>query len=966
MNIWPRHHSRHSMIQAALVLLTAIRTDACSSLSTPERTAQGAGERLSLAGPWRFALDESNRGRHEQWYRAAATALTDTITLPGTTDEGCKGQRNDKTKETGHLSRLYPYAGAAWYQRDIMIPEHWKDRHITLELERTKVTEAWVDDTYLGKRDSLATPQAYDLGTTLSSGRHRLTILVDNKNLPASATGIGHQLSEHTQTNWNGIVGRMELRATDKVWIEDIQLYPNVHSRRVKARITLGNLAGRSASGTITLTAAIANPSSPYSAVPLTVAFKNKGDAIIEADYPLGADAPLWDEFTPTIYRMEAMLEAKVAFNRYADRRECSFALRAFATRGTQFTINGKTTFLRGKVDCCVFPLTGYAPMHEANWDRVFRIAKSYGINHYRFHTWCPPEAAFAAADRLGIYLQPELMYFAGSIEKPGLADYALAEGKRILAAYGNHPSFVMFALGNEIRNSLATRARLIVDLRRFDGRHLYTQASNYRDKKGGQQLQVPGDDYWTTMYTASGGKGIVRGSYGTDEPLGHVQTGPPATTHDYTAAIRDVPMPVIAHEVGQYQVYPNFKEIPKYTGVLRPWNFEIFRKRLTAAGMLDQADDFVQASGKLAVACYREEIEAALRTPGMGGFQLLDLQDFPGQGTALVGILDAFMDSKGLVTPEAWRQFCAPIVPLVLTEKYCWTTDERFTARVKVANYGPAALPGAAVAWSIREADGKELAHGTLPGQDIPQGGLSEPGRIEASLAGAGAPGKLKLILCLEGTQIQNVYEVWVYPNAQESERRARQDRPASVTVTRRLDEALRALAGGRRVLLLPEPTRLAKNVEGFFTPDFWNYPMFRAFARMFKNPEAPGTLGLLMDPHHPALADFPTESHSNWQWFNIVMRSRTMILNGTPLPYKPIVQVIDNFARNQKLGLIFEARVGSGRVLVCGADLPALREHPEARQLLASLVSYAGSARFDPGTSLTSEQLRQIVVAK
>ena len=319
--------------------------------------------------------------------------------------------------------------------------------------------------------------------------------------------------------------------------------------------------------------------------------------------------------------------------------------------------------------------------MDEAGWERVFRIAQSYGINHYRFHSWCPPEAAFAAADRVGIYLQPELMYFGGNLDWVG--EYPLAEAKRILAAYGNHPSFVMFTLGNELRGAMPTRARIVSELRRFDGRHLYAQATNYPDKVQestkpleGEPLRAEGDDYWITVRTKAGVAGHVRGSYGHAEwPLGHVQIGPPATTHDYAAAIAHVPVPVISHEVGQYQVFPNFKEIPKYTGVLRPWNFEVFRKRLADKGMLDQADDFVQASGKLAVLCYREEIEAALRTRGMGGFELLDLQDFPGQGTALVGILDAFMDSKGLIAPEAWREFCGPTVPLALMDKYCWTT---------------------------------------------------------------------------------------------------------------------------------------------------------------------------------------------------------------------------------------------------------------------------------------------------
>ena len=174
-----------------------------------------------------------------------------------------------------------------------------------------------------------------------------------------------------------------------------------------------------------------------------------------------------------------------------------------------------------------------------------------------------------------------------------------------------------------------------------------------------------------------------VRGSFATvDAPLGHVQIGPANTMTDYRRSIAGVRVPVIGHEVGQYTVFPDFREIAKYTGVLRARNLEIFREKLRAKGMLDQAEQFRQASGALAVLCYREDIEAALRTPGFGGFQLLDLQDFPGQGTALVGILDAFMDSKGLIEPKAWREFCSEVVPLVRMKKYAWTTGRDLYGR--------------------------------------------------------------------------------------------------------------------------------------------------------------------------------------------------------------------------------------------------------------------------------------------
>ena len=151
--------------------------------------------------------------------------------------------------------------------------------------------------------------------------------------------------------------------------------------------------------------------------------------------------------------------------------------------------------------------------------------------------------------------------------------------------------------------------------------------------------------------------------------------------------------------------------------------------------------------------------------TRGFGGFQLLDLQDFPGQGTALVGILDAFMGSKGLITPEAWREFCSETVPLAVFPKYTWTADETFAAGVKVAHYGPAELPSATVVWTLAEAGGKQIGSGTIPAKGVAQGALVEMGGISAPLAKASTPRKLVLSLAIRGTKFQNHSDLWVYP---------------------------------------------------------------------------------------------------------------------------------------------------------------------------------------------------------
>ena len=889
-----------------------------------------AAATVPLAGEWRFALDPKNEGVSSRWFERR---LEDHIRLPGTTDENRKGTPN-QARETGRLTRVYPYAGAAWYQCDLAVPAEWAGRRAALFLERTKTSDLWVDGTHVGRQDSLVAPHVYPLGR-LDPGRHQISLRIDNAE--HAPIGDAQQISDQTQTNWNGIIGELSLEVTDLVWMDDIQVYPDVAARTVKVRVDIGNITGGPVSGQMTVS--VDGPAAR--SVPFSLSGTH---GMAETVVNLGDRAQLWDEFSPVLTGVVVSMDA----GPYRDRKQVSFGMREFRAVNGHFRINGKTIFLRGNVDNCVFPITGYPPMTVEGWLRVFRIAKSYGLNHYRFHTWFPPRAAFEAADQAGVYLQPELpnwMQFGGREHD----DFLRAEGERILKTFGNHPSFVMLSLGNELGGRQELMAPFVAHFRELDPRHLYAQGTN-----NWFPSVYPGDDYWAS-FQVRGKK--IRASYATvDPPLGHVQTGPPGTMKDYRAEIAGFPVPVVSHEIGEYQVAPDFSEIAKYTGVVRAPNLEALRQRLEEHGMMDQAADFVQASGKLAVLCYREDIEAALRTHNMAGFQLLDLQDFPGQGTALVGILNAFMESKGLIEPAEFREFCSETVPLVRAEKYTWSNRETWHAAAEVAHYGAVAIHGATPVWKLTDGAGRVAASGRLDAKDIPAGGVTALGEVRIPLEAIPAPAALKLTLALEGRLIRNSYGVWVYPEAPDTS-------PHGVTLARTIEEARAALQAGGRVLLIPDPARLPGSIQGWFAPDFWNYGMFRALAEERKMPVAAGTLGILCIPTHAALAGFPTESHGNWQWFHLIQHSRAIILDAMPAGYRPIVQAIDTYERAHKLGVVFEARVGAGKLLVCAIDLPGLQDKPEARQLLASLLRYAESDRFAPPVAVEWSTLEQAI---
>ena len=625
---------------------------------------------------------------------------------------------------------------------------------------------------------------------------------------------------------------------------------------------------------------------------------------------------------------------------------------RNFHIEGHHFYANGHRLFLRGKHDACVWPLTGHVPMDVDSWHRYLSICDSYGLNHIRFHSWCPPEAAFVAADELGIILQPELPFWGNFDAKDDtLMRFLHKEGEQILRTYGHHPSFRMMALGNELWGDIAEMAKFVADFRRIAPDKLYTFGSNYYL---GYQGVKPGMDYFTTCRVGGEGWGRygthTRGSFSfaDAEDGGMINHFHPNASMNFEEGCALSPVPVISHETAQFQTYPDFDEIQKYMGVLAPCNLETFRDRLQRAGMLDQAEAFHRASGQWSLRLYKQDIEMDLRTPNMAGFQLLDLQDYPGQGSAYVGILDAFMSTKGLCTEQQWRQWCAPVVPLLVVDKYCFANDEHLNAKLQVANYSGESLQGKTLRWRAGQHGGSAL---------LPDGeGLLDVAELSFDLSVYKQPTQLQLTLAIDGTDYLNTYDLWVYPAHRDLERLKRK-----VVIARQLtDDVARQLQQGGRVLLMPDSTDLC--VGGLFQTDYWNYRMFKTVSENNKRVVSPGTLGVLCNPQHPLFRLFPTEEHTNWQWWAVVKNSHPMMLDNTAAAYRPIVQVIDNIERNHKLGLVFEFAVGRGKLLVVMADLDRAAAYPEGEAFYRSVLQYMRSRDFAPTASVSIDDLQAL----
>jgi len=899
-----------------------------SALAAHAQQKEQPHQVLPLEGIWKFKLDPFETGVNSNGVQLMPQ-LAETITLPGSTDQAGKGYKTQGMSSL-RLTRAFEYKGIAWYEKEVYVPASWKNKVVELFLERAHwETRVWVNDKPAGKQESLSAPHCYSVGSLIQPGKiNKIRIRVNNDKI--YDVEYAHAISAETQTNWNGIIGKMELRALDPVYLADVQVYPDADKKVAAVHMKINNTLRAAVKGNLTFSGGTTNTANPISFAEQQIDFSGSDSVItVQATVDLGSNIALWDEFTPTLYQMQVNMQANAKGTESNDTRTTVFGIRQLTTQGTQFMFNGKPTFIRGTVNSSEFPITGYPPTDTAAWFHIFRTCKAYGLNAMRFHTWCPPEAAFQVADQLGMYLQVENPDWRFTVGKDTAVNRFLKEeADRILTTYGNHPSFVMLCEGNEmvgpqVKEFLSSQ---VSHWKATDSRHLYTGSAAYP--------LIPESQYHV-LYGA-------RPHRWKEGLKSRFNVKPLDTRYDYSDYVAKNKVPMITHEIGQWCVYPNFDEIPKYTGVLKPYNYELFRELLRDRRMLDQAKDFTRASGKFHVIMKKEEVESYLRTPGFGGYHMLQLNDFPGQGTAPVGVVDIFWDPKPYVTAKEFSKFQSAHVPLLRTDSFTWTNDQTFKATAQFANFGASDLKGVTAQWSLRYPDGTIYASGNFGKANIPLGSPFTLGELSIPLNKIKEAVKLDLVIAIKGTDYRNQWGVWVYPK-QLPELPLKE-----VMMAHQWDDQVKAhLEKGGKVLLLADTAKIKSDADPVFSGISWN----TVWSGM-----PPNLLGILCNPQHPALHHFPTEFHSNWQWWDIVAHSKPMVLDSLPDGFKPLVQMVPDWNNPRKIGLVFEAKVGKGSVLVTATDLTHdMDKRPVARQLLYSLKDYVNSAAFMPQNEVT-----------
>ncbi len=859
--------------------------------------------------------------------------------LPGTLDENGFGKPDDPAKQwkvdevrrigfwregdpiVTRLTRLHTFEGEACFSRtlDWEVPA---GKRILAEVERARCLRLTVNgqEAPLFEPASLSTPYVFEL-TGMLTGQDRLTFHSDNSypGLPREAIVYASAASDETQTNWNGLLGFLRIRVENPVFLNRVRVYPRGDELTVLAEID----AARAWSGTLCFaTEACEEPAEAQVSL-------EAGRHTVSVCMRLKPSVHRWNLGEGCLYTLQVSAEC-------LDSRTVSFGVRDFRDSEGLLTLNGRRVFIRGEANCAVFPETGYCPMETEAWKDILTRYRSYGVNCMRFHSHCPPEAAFTAADELGMLMQPELSHWdpVHAFGSEASRTYYRTELTRILIQLANHPSFVMLTFGNELKTDDEGHRfmdELLGLAHDIDGTRLYANGSNTHYGALGPD---PRSDFFASMEergremraTCDGMRGWLNHEY-------------PNAAHAYDETMkilrRDYGRPVFSFEVGQYEVLPDFGETDCFHGVTRAENLIHIRKKAEQSGWINRWRDLVEATGEASLLCYRAEVEAALRTEEYSGISLLGLQDFPGQGTALVGMMNTHLEPKpyAFAAPERFEAFFRDTLPLVLLPRYTWTAGETLQAPVRLAHYGRETLSGQA-AWSL---EGENFSvSGSLPLTEAGPGGLTGLGTLSVSLTGVTSPVSLTLRITFCG--YTNEYPLWVYPETAPC-------CPDSVTECRAFDEKAReTLRNGGCVYLAPDSTEqaLPRSIQAQFSPDFWSVCTF---------PHQAGGMGQLIDAGHPLFSRFPTEKHNTWQWWPMANR-RAVIL---PEQIETLVGEIDSYAFLRPMAKMFECRCGNGRLLFSSMGLHELQKYPEARALQQAIYAYMASGDFTPGQTLS-----------
>lgn len=796
---------------------------------------------------------------HGMWTADIGDGKAYPMQLPGTLDENKIGYKDtganqwhpdaslgnqDEAFQAGiiatRFTRRYTYEGAGKLTRRIDA-DLWKEikeeikgtKRIFLEAERARVVKLLVDGKEVTDfiKPSISTSHVFEV-TGLLKENSELILISDNSypGLPHDAIVYSSAATDETQTNWNGILGYLRLRTEERVFVDEICVYPVKNTITVRMKL----YASTPYQGTIRVCCDALKEDAIQQ-----VSTSEAVTEVIFENLSLKETVQRWDLEEGNLYSLLVSMDE-------GEEKRVTFGVRDFKDGGMgRLAINGRTIFLRSEENCAEFPETGHPPMTVDAWLEILERYRSYGVNCVRFHSHCPPEAAFSAADRIGMLMQPELSHWnpKDAFESEESYQYYKTELVQILKLLANHPSFVMMTFGNELHATGKgyERMRKLLQLaRRIDPTRLYADASN--GHYGMEGCEAENDFYTSSNYYEQ----ELRGTYA--EMKGYMNHAYPNACRNYDAAMREL--------------------------------------------------------------------------------------------------------RKEYAKPEHFRSFFRDELPLVLLPKYTWENTEKLVAKVQVANFGKGEICGKPVyelmTQSEKNHEKKILARGVCKQVSCPQGKLTDAGTIEIMLPSLAIEKPMRLNLMVHIGEHSNQYPVWVYPQKAPV-------CPKEVYETTYLDEkAKEILMDGGSVYLTPLSTKeaLPSSIQAQFTSDFWSVGTFAG---------QEGAMGQLIDSSHPIFERFPTEFHTNWQWWAMATQ-RAIIL---PQRYEAIITEMDSYAFLRPMAQLLECRCQNGRLMLSTMGLQNLQQYPEARALLDAIYQHMASDQFMPKQEISMDVIEQLVRA-
>ena len=854
---------------------------------------------ILLDGRWEFHFGPEIDGPYDR-----------VLDVPGCWDAQGVGGPTDKLRHNA--------VGIGWYRRTFEVPPEWRGagRHVWLVVggvHRSAVV--YLNDKQVADHVGYPIEFRADITDALrdgGNGPQKLIIAVDSRQDPKRDPLAGtFDILDYMNLTWGGIYEHVKLESTGDMWITDVLVQPDPAHHSARLRV----LAGGKSSVADDLTSSIGGRTRQI----------RVRDGLA-TDYLALSGAPLWTPNEPNLLTLELMLSRRGS-GEVLDRKQIRFGLKKLEIRDGQFILNGDRFFVRGYGDDFNFPREFLPPADVEFWKKYLAKRKEFGFNAVRHHSMMPSESYLAAADEVGMLVQPEL-----PIAYMEYQQRATPEARKLYAnvwesyirQVANHPSIMAWCMGNEQNDGLPFGAKLYEMAKRLDPDRPVIDSDGvppWTDRPTLDYRPVQFEEHVIPW-------GANRGKYA------NANRPPSAATK-----------PTIVHEMSNLSCLPDPAEAQRFDGAIKPFWLDAMRDAVKRQRLDWQLPALLDASWKLQASLLKLNIEAARlgASSGIGGYEQWLFRDYWTQSSGI----ESMLGTTRALSAEATRRFNSDAVILWDHDRVNFRCAEEIPLKIVLSDFRPR---DAAAIREIRARLGDATAIVLDPPADEPSfRGNRGPwtGRLNAPTLAK--PAKVSLIV--EAGDVQNEWPVWIWPDA-------RHESPkADVVVARRLTRTLLDRLDAGAAVLVTDDALTFPTQNATFKPAWWRGDENGDFVH-----------GNLFASKHAALSDFPNDGYGDLQTYALLNDRPVVTLDDfSPVGgIEPIVAAIDVPWKLRRMAYLWEARVGRrGKLLVSTFDLsePTRKTDPAAAWMYAALARYVNGERFIPQKELPIAWLREHV---